>query len=132
MNKSLLAAMFLLAATVPARAGDSGGISGYVRDDRGLPLPHAVVQFQRLGGLVGTVRTDDSGFFSDITLEPGRYMIRVDGVLGSQSSSCVVRDVFGGEVARLTIGVGITTRDCDWGQASSLVDPNATADVYRI
>ncbi|HTU81713.1 MAG TPA: hypothetical protein VMF61_06265, partial [Candidatus Acidoferrales bacterium] len=70
------------------------------------------------------------GFFSDVTLEPGRYvlMARVPGhVLG-----CAVDDVLGNETTRIKIEIGHDKIMCSGPRVSpTIVDPNATADVYR-
>ncbi len=71
------------------------------------------------------------GFFSDITLEPGRYVVmaRVPGKV----EGCAVDDVIGGEVAHVKIKIGNDTVMCSGPRVHpALVDPNATADVYRI
>ena len=46
---------------------------------------------------------------------------------------CAVDDVMGGEVARMRIEIGHDSIMCSGPRIHpALVDPNATADVYRI
>jgi hypothetical protein len=129
--KALWIAALCLAAVLPARADEPGGLSGYVRDDHGRPMADVEVGFSRAGGPTMKIRTDKHGFFSDITLEPGRYLVSAEVLFGLGSWSCVVRDVQGGEFIRVTIVAVRHVRDCA-PIGASLVDSNETADVYRI
>jgi hypothetical protein len=130
MKSFLAAALLVLAAALPAAADDSGGISGYVRDGSGKPVPHASVRYQRMDDgtpIERRIETDGNGFFNDITLEPGRYTIFVERSPGASDYSCAL-NVFGGEVAYVLLGM---TGDCS-SAGSGLVDSGGTADVYRI
>ncbi|MGC1380507.1 MAG: carboxypeptidase-like regulatory domain-containing protein [Candidatus Baltobacteraceae bacterium] len=132
----MLALAGLLA--IPALADQFGGVSGTVVDARsGQPIANAHLFYYRAPYMENgfnhmmTLETNRRGFFSDITLEPGRYVImarfpdRVEG--------CAVEDVVGGEVARLRIEIGRETIMCSGPRVHpALVDPNATADVYRV
>lgn len=133
---SMLALAGLL--TTAAFADDPGGISGYVIDlHSGQPIPHATILYYRAPYLengpnhIQQLTTDRNGFFTDITLEPGRYVVmtRIPGkVLG-----CAVDDVMGGEVAHIRIEVGHDHIMCSGPRVHpAMIDPNATADVYRI
>jgi hypothetical protein len=78
-----------------------------------------------------TLQTNSRGFFSDVTLDPGRYIImaRVPGKV----QGCAVDDVMGGEVARMKIEIGHDAIMCSGPRIhSALIDPNAGASVYRI
>ncbi len=132
---SLALAGFL---AVPVLADQSGGgISGYVVDLKsGQPVDHAVLTYYRAPYVENATRimrleTDRHGYFRDITLEPGRYIImaQVPGkVLG-----CAVDDVQSGEISRMKIEIGHDSIMCSGPRVhATLVDPNATADVYRI
>lgn len=133
---ALLAFASLL--VVPALADNmSGGISGYVVDLKsGQPIDRAEIMYYRApfvenGTIIRKMETDRHGFFRDITLEPGRYIImaQVPGrVLG-----CAVDDVQNNEISRIRIEIGRDAIVCSGPRVHpTLIDPNATADVYRI
>ncbi|HMF28804.1 MAG TPA: hypothetical protein VKE42_08535, partial [Candidatus Cybelea sp.] len=71
------------------------------------------------------------GFFSDITLQPGRYIIMAR--FPNKVQGCAVEDVMGGEVARIKIEMGHDSIMCTGPRVHpALVDPNASASIYRI
>ena len=121
-----------------ALADQLGGISGTVTDARtGQPMAHAVLDYYRAPYLengqnhIMELETNTKGYFSDITLEPGRYVImaRVPGAV----EGCALDDVIGGEVTRLKLEIGRGAVMCSGPRVHpAMVDPNATADVYRI
>ncbi|HEY3675459.1 MAG TPA: hypothetical protein VGK84_05665 [Candidatus Tumulicola sp.] len=120
-----------------AVAADGGGLAGYVVDgSTGHGLPGERVSYFRLpyvenSTVVAETRTNSRGYFGDITLTPGRYVLSVGS--GSQILGCVVEDVFSGEVSRVRISLARLGAPCTGPRPSaSLVDANATADVYRI
>jgi hypothetical protein len=124
-------------ASPRAIAADGGGIAGYVVDaasGRGV-VGERVFYYRwpyvENSTVVAELRTDSHGYFSDITLPPGRYVLAVAGA--SQIAGCTVEDVFGGEVSRVRITLGRAGAICAGPRPNpSLVDGNATADVYRI
>ncbi|MBV8153241.1 MAG: carboxypeptidase regulatory-like domain-containing protein [Candidatus Eremiobacteraeota bacterium] len=133
----LLAFVSLLAAPVLADT-NTAGLSGTVVDAKtGQPIAHATILYYRTPYLengtnrIYTVKTDNKGFFSDITLEPGRYVVMArvpDRVIG-----CAVDDVQIGEVARVKMVVGRDQIVCSGPRVHpTSVDPNLTADLYRI
>jgi hypothetical protein len=120
-----------------AAAADGGGIAGYVVDAAtGRGVVNERVFYYRWpyvddSTVVAELRTDARGYFSDITLAPGRYVLAVAGL--SQITGCAVEDVFGGEVSRVRIALGHAGATCSGPRPNpSLVDRNASADVYRI
>lgn len=123
---------------VPALADQLGGISGYVVDAHtGQPIAHAQLYYYRSPyrdqgpNDVKALESNGRGFFSDITLEPGRYVIMAR--LPGKVEGCAVDDVMGGEVARMRIEIGRSAIMCSGPRVHpALVDPNATASVYRI
>jgi len=136
----LVAAALALASilAVPALADNmSGGIAGYVVDLKtGQPIDQAQIMYYRApyienGTTIRKMETDRHGYFRDITLEPGRYIVmaQVPGrVLG-----CAVDDVQNGEISRIRIEIGRDAIVCTGPRVHpTLIDPNATADVYRI
>jgi hypothetical protein len=136
----LVAATLALASLIalPALADNtSGGISGYVVDLKsGQPIDRAQIMYYRAPYIenatnIRKLETDRRGYFRDITLEPGRYIVmaQVPGrVLG-----CAVDDVQNGEISRIRIEIGRDVIVCSGPRVHpTLIDPNATADVYRI
>lgn len=136
----LLATTLALASllAVPAAADQmGGGISGYVIDLKtGQPIDHVSIMYYRApyvenATTIRKLETDRHGYFRDITLEPGRYIVmaQVPGkVLG-----CAVDDVQTGEISRIKIEIGRDNIVCSGPRVHpTLIDPNATADVYRI
>lgn len=133
---STLALASLLA--VPALAAQAtGGISGYVTDLKtGHPIQHATILYYRAPyvenvTVLKKLETNQRGFFSDVTLEPGRYILMAQ--FPGKVMGCAVNDVMDGESARVKIQMGYETIVCSGPRVHpTMVDPNATADVYRI
>jgi hypothetical protein len=129
-----LAAMMV----APVVADQPGGISGYVTDaTTGHPVAHAKIFYYRSPYLdngpnhVMMLKTNANGFFSDITLQPGRYIVMARSA--GKVEGCAVDDVMGGEIARVSMVVGGANIVCSGPRVHpALIDPNATADVYRI
>jgi hypothetical protein len=134
-----LATMLALASLIaaPALAEPMGGITGYVTDaSTGQPIAHAAILYYRAPYVENVttlkkVETNSRGFFSDITLEPGRYILMT--TVPGKVMGCAVDDVMNGEIARVKIVVGHQEIYCSGPRVhAALIDPNATADVYRI
>jgi hypothetical protein len=123
---------------MPAMADQPGGISGLVVDAKtGQPIAHARLYYYRTPYLergpnhLMELETNSRGFFSDITLEPGRYVVMAR--FPGKVEGCAVDDVMGGEVARMRIEIGHNAIMCSGPRVHpALVDPNATASVYII
>jgi hypothetical protein len=121
-----------------ALADEPGGIAGTVVDAKtGQPISNATLYYYRSPYLdngpnhIMTLRTNSRGFFSDVTLQPGRYVVMAR--FPNKVQGCAVDDVMGGEVARMKIEIGHDAVMCSGPRIHpALVDPNATADVYRI
>jgi hypothetical protein len=121
-----------------ALADQPGGISGTVVDIKtGQPVSGATLYYYRAPYLengpnhIVSLQTNRHGFFSDLTLQPGRYIIMAR--FPNKVQGCAVDDVMGGEVARMKIEIGRDAIMCSGPRTHpALVDPNATADVYRI
>jgi hypothetical protein len=132
---ALALASFLALPALADQMG--GGISGYVVDLKtGQPIARTAVMYYRSPYVENATQirkqeTDRHGYFRDITLEPGRYIVmaQVPGkVLG-----CAVEDVQSGEISRIKIEIGRDSIVCSGPRVHpTLIDPNATADVYRI
>ena len=114
----------------------AGGLAGYVVDSSGSVVPGERVFYYRLpyvenSTAVAELQANSHGYFGDITLAPGRYVLEAS--VGSQRAGCTIEDVFSGEVSRVRITLGHAGTACSGPRPSaSLVDGNATADVYRI
>lgn len=121
-----------------AIADELGGLSGTVVDARtGQPVPNATLYYYRSPynehgyNHIMTLQTNSRGFFSDITLEPGRYIVMAR--FPNRVQGCAVDDVIGGENTRMKIVLGHDQIMCSGPRVHpALVDPNATADVYRV
>jgi hypothetical protein len=121
-----------------ALADEPGGIAGTVVDAKtGQPISNATLYYYRSPYLdngpnhIMTLRSNSRGFFSDVTLQPGRYVVMAR--FPNKVQGCAVDDVMGGEVARMKIEIGHDAVMCSGPRIHpALVDPNATADVYRI
>lgn len=122
--------------TLPALADVTGGVSGRVTDLMGNPLPNVAVAVYKLPlhqaeVATRTVTTDKRGYFADITLEPGRYLVTAN--VSGWTSSCTIDDVFGGTVTRMKISVGADGQRCQGPRVhSATINPAQTADLYII
>ncbi len=123
---------------MPAIADQLGGISGtVVNAHTGQPMANALLYYYRSPyrdqgpNEIKVLKANSRGFFSDITLEPGRYIVMAR--FPGKVEGCAVDDVMGGEVAHLKIEIGHDAIMCSGPRVHpALVDPNATASVYRI
>ena len=135
-----LAIMLALAGSlsVLARADEPAGLSGTVVDVKtGQPVPNATLYYYRSPYLekgpnrIVMLQANTRGFFSDLTLQPGRYVIMAR--FPNKVEGCAVEDVMGGEVARVKIEMGHNSILCSGPRVHpALVDPNASASIYRI
>ncbi len=131
--KTLFVAIVALAISALPAFAANGGVSGTLLDEAGRPVAGASVAIFRMpisqaDMALATVKTDRHGFFSDITLPPGRYL--VSSVASAQSSSCVIDDVFDGAVTRFRLRLG-PSRLCSGPRLhSAVINPALTADVY--
>jgi hypothetical protein len=135
-----LAIMLALAGSLAtiAMADEPAGLSGTVVDVKtGQPVPNATLYYYRSPYLehgpnrIMTLQTNGRGFFSDLTVQPGRYVIMAR--FPNKVEGCAVEDVMGGEVARVKIEMGHNSIVCSGPRVhSALVDPNDSASVYRI
>lgn len=132
-----LGLMLALAGLLSAPALAEGLTGQVVSLHTGKPIAHATIYYYKtpyVESAVGQVRklsTDATGHFADITLPPGRYilMARIPGKV----QGCAVDDVMGGETTHVRIEIGHSTVMCSGPRMHpTLLDPNATASVYRI
>jgi len=138
MKQTALVLLLAAAASGPALAEQPGGIAGTVVDARtNQPVAHAQLYYYRAPyrengpNRIMSVQSNSRGFFSDITLEPGRYVIMAR--FGNAVEGCALDDVISGEVARVRLEIGHNTLMCSGPRFHpAMVDPNASADVYRI
>ena len=113
------------------------GVAGTVLDlDNGRPIARAEVQIYRLplessAAPVATLIADGRGFFTDITLAPGRYVIvaNANGV----RTGCEISELHDGVVDRLRMEISSKGERCIGKNVrSALVVPGQTADVYTV
>jgi hypothetical protein len=129
----MLAMAGLMGAT--ALADQTGGIVGSVVDTTtGQTLSNVPISITRVEASPQswTTKTNSHGNFSDITLQPGRYI--VVATFPGHTIGCAVDDVYGGQVVKMKIGVGGAHAIMCSGPRvhPALVDPSAVSDVYRI
>ena len=144
MNKQFalaIAPMLALAAPIAALADATGGVSGTVvdratgRPEAGVTVAVYELPSSRSKGqevtLVRSMQTDRHGFFSDLGLEPGGYIVTAD--VAGKMSSCAVHAIYNGEVRHLKIVISNDARapKCEGPYARDL-DPDETSDLYRI
>jgi hypothetical protein len=73
---ALAAFSVLVLFAAPARSDDvSGVISGFIVDERSLPISHATVSISAVDAAHGVRVTDGKGFFTFLGLLPGRYYV---------------------------------------------------------
>jgi hypothetical protein len=131
-------ALALFAAmTLPAAAANTGGISGFVYDlESGKPIANATVALYGLpmrpeAPYLASSITDKKGFFVNLHLDPGRYLVTATVV--GHTSSCVIDDVFSDQTATVKIYVGADGQRCVGPRVhSAIVNPNQPADEYVI
>ncbi len=135
------ALIFALAASaslaLPALAEQSGGIAGRLVDiTSGRPIESASIAIfrmpvRKLDLAVRTLHTDRNGNFSDITLDPGRYVVTTNAA--GEKAYCIIDDVFGGQTTRLKIYSGANQERCVGPRVhSAIINPANTADEYVV
>ncbi len=136
MKRFVLLTALAAMMTLPALAYQTGGVAGRVTDLMGHPLANTAVAIYKLpvregSSAIKTTTTDKQGNFADITLEPGRYLVTAN-VMG-WTSSCVIDDIFEGNVTHMKISVGADGQRCIGPRVhSATINPAQTADVYII
>lgn len=138
MKQTAIALALAGSLVATAWADQPGGIAGTVVDAKtGQPIAHATLYYYRTPYREGadnrimSLVTNARGFFSDVTLDPGRYVVMAR--FPGKVEGCALDDVLGGEVTRLRIEIGRDAIMCSGPRVHpALVDPNATSDVYHI
>lgn len=73
---ALGAVFYILFFAVSARSDDvSGVISGFIVDERSMPVAHALVSISAVDAAHAVRVTNDKGFFTFLGLLPGRYYV---------------------------------------------------------
>src|SRR5579863_9157795 len=135
--KQLLALLAAMAcATLPALASP-GGISGHVvRESNGHAIAGVPVFIYKMpvkqgDEPVASMRTDGRGFFSDVALPLGRYLVATR--IGTQIVGCSVDDVYDGFMTRMKVAIADQDSQCSGPHVrTALVNPALTSDVYYI
>ncbi len=135
--KALALILLALAAAAPVAAAQPTGLAGTVVDlDNGKPLRGAQVEIyhlplQTVVNPIATLVANDRGFFADISLTPGRYLVvaNANGV----RTACEISKLYHGVVGRLRMEISSKGERCIGKHVSSaLVVPGQTADVYVV
>lgn len=138
MKRTILTLALAGLFAAPAAAQSVAGISGSVIDvGNGQPIANATILYYKAPYLengpnqIYTMKSDRHGHFADITLEPGRYIVVAR--VPNRVVGCAVDDVSQGEVTRIKLEIGHDRIVCVGPRVHpTLVDPNLTADLYRI
>lgn len=136
--KHVLAAIALLAlGTLPALANPPGGISGHVvREANNHAIADVPIFIYKMpvkegDSPVSSMRTDKNGFFADVALPFGTYLVATR--LGTQIVGCTVDAVYDGFMTHMKLAVGDRDSHCSGPRVrTALVNPALTADVYLI
>ncbi len=128
----------LALASLPALAQNQPtGIDGFVMNaDTHKPLRDAQVAIYRMpigdaATAISTLHTNKHGFFGNLLLEPGRYVVTAtaDGL----RTGCETSDIYRGAIARVRIEIAKDRAYCiGKGVTSALVVPGQTSDVYIV
>lgn len=135
MKNSIIALAIFGLMAAPAAAANTGGIVGTVVDSStGKALSSVPISITRVESSPRswTTKTNAQGTFSNITLEPGQYI--VVATFPGVTLGCAVDDVFEGQVVRMKILASARPQlTCSGPRVHpALVDASATADVYRM
>ena len=144
MMKLLATIAFAIAAAfmpLAALADATGGVSGVVIDrSTGKPVAGAAISVYELPAAtsdspamirVSSLKTDRHGFFSNLSLAPGGYLITA--TVPRKAAACAVHAVNNGVVRHLQIVVSNDSHAAYCGGPyAHQIDPDETADVYRI
>ncbi len=137
MRRVLAALALIFACTLPAAADETSGVAGTVVDlDHHRPFVNAEIGIYPLPlraeeTPIATAVTNKDGFFSNITLVPGRYLITAN-VMGLHSS-CEFEELYHGVVTHVRIELSMKGERCIGKNIhSSLVVPGQPADVYIV
>ena len=132
-----LAAAALALSLQAASADGTTGMSGYLLEaGTKKPIQDATVIVARHENepvRVKELKTDKNGFFADLTLSPGPYLVTTN--VHGQITTCFVDNVQEGVVRTMRIVVGQpgTTPECLGALIRvGTVDPDQTASLYRI
>lgn len=126
----------LFSATLVASADEPGGIAGTVIDAQGQRVANVPMQIYELpvverdSSRMHETRTDGRGYFVQMGLNPGTYVVLANA--DGRTMRCIIRNVYGGRVRRVTLKASKTAATSCEGNYASNFDPDETSDVYRI
>ncbi len=131
---SLLLLVSILSQATWTLAGTTGGLSGTVTDEKGVPVAGAIVKASS-PQQTASVTTDAGGHFSFLTLAPDTYTVTAakDGYAPSSAPGV---SIFADQTLNIVVTMphaglkniaNVTSR-----AASSLVKPGTTVDVYAV
>lgn len=129
----VLIAIVLLALTHSVALADGGGVRGFVHADQDAGLESARVT---IVGLYGTFQTTAgrNGFFVFLSVPPGKYDVYAskEGYVPGCRVGVVVEPDEVRDVTILALVRSTVISGCRRISDESLVDPDATADVYNV
>ncbi|HEV7180664.1 MAG TPA: carboxypeptidase-like regulatory domain-containing protein [Candidatus Baltobacteraceae bacterium] len=134
--RQLISVLALVAAcTLCAAAGEPSGVAGTVLNlDNGTPFVNAAVAIYRLplrenDTAVASAVSDRHGFFANITLDPGRYLITAN--VNGMHSSCEFQELYRGVITRVKLELSSTGERCVGKHIrAAVVVPGQSQDVY--
>jgi carboxypeptidase family protein len=130
----LIGALVGLCRAQPAWAGNTGNLSGTVRNDKGAPVAGAHVSAAAPTGSYLTT-TDAKGFFSIVNISPDTYVVTVTAA-GYRTAALNGANVFQDQT--LVVNVTLQAEAKVLGhvtttaQATNLVQPNVTSNTYNV
>ncbi len=132
--KRMLGLLACAALTALPAFAANGGITGRVFDAAGKPVAGVPVAIFRMplhdrAIAVSTLTTDRNGYFANIALQPGRYLVRAD--IGGTAVACTIDDVFDGWNARMMVRANPNGATCSGPRVhSASINSGITADTY--
>ena len=134
---ALIFGIVVVVANPVAAQNTPTGVNGYiVNAETHRPISGADITIFRMpiGSLsqpVSTLRTDKHGYFSNIELSPGRYIVMASAL--NAHSGCEISDLFEGAVSRIRIEISNKGEHCVGKNVrTALIMPGQGADVYII
>jgi hypothetical protein len=113
------------------------GVNGYIVNvDTHRPIAGADVSIYRmpiqaLSQPLSTMRSDKHGYFSNILLPPGRYIVMATAL--DSRSGCEISDLYDGAISRIRIEISSKGENCVGKNVrTALVMPGQGSSVYII
>ena len=136
MLTKLVAGVFVVMFLVSQAVGQSTSLQGLVTDQNGAVVPDATVTATAKNGVIKTVTTDKSGFYSFRALTPGTYTITASAPSLMLKEPEIVSIKSGNQTLNLQLNVflpdqKITVEENAEARVSTDASSNASAQVLR-